>query len=237
LCLVTHVAAFTYNGVNQAGEARRVVTSNNPAVAGVSAFSASTRVTLTSPPQRPTAHQRIQIGYIQNGVSAGTVNYPPGRTRTVTVPTNDTVDWRGPGPTDEWPWYDQGSRDTGAGPSPWITTLTMADSPSVFYPAQHNPNRPADLGALNALGTAATSLSFVIRIAVRTLDTELGSDEFYFDEAHSVWAVNFAWPVVPGVSIVSMGGAWTVPPAPLRVSVDVVPTSINIAIPFLRFIP
>lgn len=223
--------AFTYNGTAQAAEPRVVIASTSAGAA----FQASTRVTLTSPPQRPTAHTNIQIGYIQNGVTAGTANYPPAGHRTVATPTNDTVDWLSnpAGPTDEWPWYDNTARDSGAGASPWSTTLVMTDSPTIFVPSQRDPNA----GDTTALTTAARSLSFIIRIAARTLNTDLHADTHYFDQSNSTWSVNFAWPVVAGVSIVTLGAAWTVPPTPSEVSINVVPTIINIRNPFLRWTP
>jgi hypothetical protein len=80
-------------------------------------------------------------------------------------------------------------------------------------------------------------LDFVIRTAVRTLDTDLQADKHYFDQGHSTWSVNFRWTVVPGVSIVTTGPAWTKPGSPKEVSVNVVPTATNHNAPFLRWVP
>lgn len=230
-------AAFTYNGTLQTAEGRQLIRSSG---AG-DAFHAQTKVKLTSPPEQPTAHQRIQIGYIQHGSDAGGATYAPAGRRTVTVPTASTVDWLSspctPGGTDDWPWYDQTARATGAGASPWTTTLSMGDAPALSIPAQCDPNHPANPNSGNALNTANETFSFDIRIAVRTLDNDLDADKHYFDESHSTWNVHFVWPMVPAVSIVATGAGWTVPPNASEVSVNVVPTVTNHNGPFLRWIP
>jgi len=229
------VAAFTYNGTDQAAEPRKFIGSD--AGGGGPAFKASTKVTLTSPPEKPAALQRIQVGYIQHGSDSGSATYDAGGSRTVTVPTTDTVDWYQPSATDEWPWYDQSSRETGAGSGTWSSTLTLVDSPGLSIPAQHDPNNAADPNATKPLITASETFAFVIRIAARTLDTDLDADKHYFDEANSTWTVNYVWPMVPAVSIITTGAAWTKPGGPSEVSVNVIPTSKNHNGPFLRWIP
>jgi hypothetical protein len=228
-------AAFTYNGTNQAAEPRKFVGSN--AGGGGVAFDASTQVKLISPPEKPAALQKIQVGYIQHGADSGSSRYDGGGLRTVTVPTTDTVDWFASTATDEWPWYDQGSRETGTGSGTWTGTLTLNDSPGLSIPAQRNPNNASDPNATKPLTTASETFAFIIRIAARTLDTDLGADKHYFDEAHSTWSANYVWPVVPAVSIITTGPAWTKPGSASEVSVNIVPTSVNHNGPFLRWIP
>lgn len=229
-------AKFTYNGTLQAAEPRRFVDSQG---AGGPAYHASTPVTLTSPPEKPDALQRIQVGYIQHGSDAGSASYAGGLTRTVTTPTADTVDWLsspgGPSPGDEWPWYDATARATGSGTDTWNQVLAMSDSPGLSIPAKFRPNIPADPNTAAAIVSAAETFSFSIQIAARTLDADLGADKHYFDEAHSTWSVNYVWPLVPAVSIVTVGPAWTTPGGPTEVSVNVVPTSTSHNAPFLRW--
>jgi hypothetical protein len=235
----SNCAAFTFNGGQQAAEPRTVV--NSHGAGGGASYGASTLVTLTSPVEQPTAHQRIQIGFIQHGSDTGSSTYLPTGTRNITAPTATTVDWLvtpcTPGATDEWPWYDQSARQTGAGASPWSATLSMTDSPTLFIPSQFNPNNAADPNRTNALSTALETFAFTIEIAVRTLDTALAADTHFFDEGHSTWAVNFAVPVVAGVSIVTTGAAWAAPATPTEVSVNVVPTSTNHTVPFKQWVP
>jgi hypothetical protein len=232
-------AAFTYNGTSQASEPRKFVGSRDGG--GGAAYSAVTPVKLISPAEKPTALQKIQVGYIQHGSDAGSANYattPAGGRRTVTIPTAGTVDWFSSSATDEWPWYDQSSRETGTGSGTWSKAdLTLDDSPGLSIPAQFNPNNAANPNATKPITTASEIFAFVIRIAARTLDNDLEADKHYFDEGNSTWQVNFVWPVTPGVSIVTTGAAWTTPASPSEVSVNVIPTSTNHNSPFLRWIP
>jgi hypothetical protein len=234
----SNCAAFVYNGTEQAPESRRRINSNG--AGGGAAYGASTRVTLTSPPERPTAHRRIQIGFIQHGSEAGSARYAPSGTRTVTVPAASGLDWLSsacnPGGTDDWPWYDQTARATGAGASPWTTIIAMSDSPQLSIPALLDPNHPGPTSA-NALNTAAQTFSCEIKVGVRTLDADLAANTHYWDLSHSTWSVNFAWPVVAGVSIVTTGPAWVVPASPTEISVNIVPAATNGNGPFLRWIP
>jgi hypothetical protein len=112
----------------------------------------------------------------------------------------------------------------------------MSDSPGLSIPALLDPNHPGPTSA-NALNTAAETFCFEIKVGVRTLDADLSANTHYFDVSHSTWRVNFAWPVVAGVSIVTTGPAWAVPASPTEISVNVVPTSTNHNAPFLRWIP
>lgn len=237
-------AAFTYNGTNQAAETADLVRSNGGG--GGDAFAASTSVTLTSPAQKPTAHQKIEIGYIQSGVDAGDATYattpPPRKKRVITIPTTTSVDWLtspcSPTANDIWPWYDASSRVTGTGSGSFTKIVTMGDSPSFGFPKQYNPNNAVDPNKSAALVSAQNSFAFKVAIAVRTLDTDLGADTHYFTEGQTTWTTNFLWPVTPGVSIVTTGPAsWTVPPAADEISVNVVPTATNHNAPFLRMIP
>ncbi|MBI3757310.1 MAG: hypothetical protein HY267_04970 [Deltaproteobacteria bacterium] len=232
-------AAFTYNGTNQPAEPRKFVDSQ--AGGGGAAYKAVTPVKLISPPEKPTALQKIQVGYIQHGSDAGSATYattPAGGARTVTIPTTGTVDWLAPSATDEWPWYDQSSRETGSGSGTWSKPdLTLEDSPGLSIPAQYNPNNAGDPNTTKPINTARETFAFIIRIAARTLDSDLEADKHYFDEGNSTWTVNFVWPVVPGISIVTTGAAWTTPGSPSEVSVNVIPTSTNHNSPFLRWTP
>jgi hypothetical protein len=231
-------SAFTYNGSNQPGEPAQYFDSDG---AGGPAFKAVTVIKLTSPPEKPTALQSIQVGYIQHGADSGSATYsttPAGHVRTVTTPTSTTLDWLAGVPTDDWPWYDTTARETGSGTGTWSTTVTMQDSPVLSIPSQYNPNNASDPNTSKRLSTAAAAFAFVIRIAARTSDTDLGAEKHYFDEAHSTWTVNYGWPAgPPGVSLVTAGTAWTTPGSPSEVSVNVVPTRTNHNIPFLRWIP
>lgn len=228
---------FTYNGTSQAGEPRKKVTSDSGADP---AFKAESKVTLTSPAEKNTAQQKIQVGFIQGYSDSGSSNYAGDIKRTVTVPTNTAVDWMSgitPGATDEWPWYDQSVRATGAGTGTWSTTFKMTDSPALSIPAEYNPNDAADANKNKALATAAETEPFPFRLGARTLDSDLGADTHYFDESDSKWTVNYAWPVVAGASIVTLGGAWTTPGAPTEIPVNVVSASIVGNGPFLRWNP
>jgi hypothetical protein len=114
----------------------------------------------------------------------------------------------------------------------------MADSPQQDFPGQFNPNNPGDPDATRVISNANNAFAFQIRIAARTLDNALSADRLYFDHGHSTWIANFAWPVVPGVSIVAFpAGSWQVPGSPAAFNVDVVPTVTNHSSPFLRWIP
>jgi hypothetical protein len=236
------IAKFTHNGTNQPPESVNKVVSNGGG--GGVAYKAVTIVKLISPPENPAALQRIQVGYIQHASISGSAMYatsPAGGTRTATTPTSDSVDWLGSpsavGATDEWPWYDQSARQTGPGNSTWSTTLTLTDSPALGFPAKYNPNDATNPNSAKPLSTANGTFSFIIRVGVRTLDADLGADKHYFDEGNSTWKVNFVWPLVPGVSIVTTGAAWTTPRSPNEVNVNVVPSSILLNAPFLRWIP
>jgi len=224
----SNVAAFTYNGTQQAAEPRQRVDSNG--AGGGAAFSSDTTITLTSPAQDPTAQQQIQIGYLQQLASTGSAAYMK-KTRTVTVPTQVTLDWYGPSAGDEWPWYDSSARTTGTGMGTFSSKLSMTDSPAESIPSQHNPNA----GDVTALTTCAAADSFALRVGVRTLDTGMGADQHYFIEGESDWKANYAWPVVAGVSIITTGANWKAPATPTEAPVNVVPAAINGNAPFLRW--
>lgn len=231
------VSKFTYNGTSQPGEPRKRVLSNGGG--GGPAYDASATVTLTSPAEKPDALQKIQVGFIQHGSDSGSATYSAGLTRHVATPTSATVDWlsstSGAGGTDEWPWYDATARATGTGTGTWSQTLKMNDSPTLAIPAQYKANDPSDAHSSDALTSASETFAFVIRIAARTLDSELDADKHYFDESNSTWSVNNVWPVVPAVSIVTHGTSWVVPPNPSEVDVNVVPTIINHNPPYFRW--
>ena len=230
-------AKFTYNGTKQAVETKVVVKSKTDD--GDPAFKAESKVTLTSPAEKPDALQKIQVGFIQHESDVGSSSYTGGLRRTVATPTSVTVDWltntTGLAATDEWPWYDTTARATGAGTGSWNTTLTMQDSPVLSIPSQYNPNDAADPDRNRGLTSATEAEGFVIRIAARTLDGDLGADKRYFAEANSSWRVNFAWPVTVGVSIVTVGPDWTRPGDPSEVDANVVPAVINANDPFMRW--
>jgi hypothetical protein len=202
-------------------------------------------VTLTSPAQKPTAHQQIQIGYIQTASEAGSAGYattPLGKPRAVTTPTSTTVDWLvtpcSPGATDLWPWYDSTSMVTGTGSGSFSDTITMGDAPSFAFPAQYNPNSATDPNKSAALQAGQDVFSFTVHVAVRTKDADLLADQAYFSAGQTTWTVTFIWPVTPAVSLVTTGAAaWTVPPSPDSLSVNVVPTATNHNIPFRQMIP
>jgi hypothetical protein len=203
-----------------------------------------TTIKLISPPEKPAAQQQIQFGYIQHGSTTGSATYsttPPGGKRTLTTPTANTVDWlsspSGAGATDEWPWYDSTARATGTGTGTFSKTLTLTDSPSSAIPTKFNPNKASDPNATKPLSAGNETLVFLIRIAARTLDTDLGADKHFFDESHSTWTANYVWPVVAGASIITTGGTWSAPASPTEASVNVVPTAINRNPPFYQWIP
>jgi glycosyltransferase involved in cell wall biosynthesis len=235
-------AAFTFNGTDQAGEPSQFINSNGGG--GGAAFTAETTIKLTSPAQKPTAHQQIQIGFLQGSFHAGSATYattPPGKKRNIVLPTTNSVDWLvtpcSPGATDDWPWYDQSARVTGSGTSPFSQKLSMIDAPKVGIPTQFNPNNGADPNATKALVSAADTDTFTLRVAARTLDPDLGANKHYFDQGHSNWSVNFVFPVVPGVSIVTTGPDWAKPANPTEVNVNVVP-AITLASPkFKQWVP
>jgi hypothetical protein len=230
-------ASFTYNGAKQPAEPKVIVQSKTDG--GDPAFKAETKVTLTSPAEKPDALQKIQVGFIQHASDVGSSSYTGGLRRTVATPTGVTLDWlaktTGPGPTDEWPWFDKSARKTGAGTGSWSDTLKMDDSPDMSFPSQYNPNDAADPDKNEALASASETSGFVIRIAARTLDNDLGADKRYFAEANSSWRVNFPWPVTAGVSIVNVGPDWTRPADPSEVDINVVPAAINANAPFFRW--
>jgi GT2 family glycosyltransferase len=247
LWVTTHVpgstaAAFTYNGPTEAPEPANRVDSHG--AGGGAAFTATTTVKLTAPPQKPTALQNIEVGFMQAGVDAGTADFPGAapavRHRTVTVPTTTTIDWLSspPSATDNWPWYDDTAKDRGTGSGTWARALSMSDSPQLDMPAQFNPNHPADPDATRGITAGHDTFAFQIRMGVRTLDTAMQANTLYFDHGRSTWAANYAWPVVPGTSIVAFpAGNWIVPSAPTRIPVNVVPTVRNHGVPFMRWVP
>jgi|HubBroStandDraft_4_1064222.scaffolds.fasta_scaffold03438_4 hypothetical protein len=229
------VGAFTFNGTQQPDEPARFVDSNGGG--GGASFSAVTTIKLTSPPEKPDALQRIEVGYIQNGTPSGSATYGAGLTRTIRTATPVTVDWLSNPPQggDKWPWYDTSAMATGSGNNTWSTTLSMRDSPKIPIPAQFKPTVPADPHSAAALVFGNETLAFDVCIAARTRDDDLGANKHYFDESHSTWSANFVFPVIPGISIVTVGASWTVPPGPSEVSVNVLPTIKDILIPFLRW--
>ena len=248
------VAAFTSNTTSQAVEPGNIVRSNDPlGHPNIDGFTASTGVKLTAPPERPTALQRIEVGFMQAGFDAGNAQFgaaPHVRQRQVTVPTNTTIDWLSVprSNNDLWPWYDANSRDRGTGSGTWARTLTMADSPTVTVPAQFNPNAAGhDPDAALAIANAHDTLAFQTFFAARTLDAALGANTLYFDHGHSTWAANFAFPVVAGANIVTFPAAnWVIPAKPTALDVNVVPTIINHSGPkagehfvtrYLRWVP
>lgn len=238
----SNCGAFTYNGSNQPAEPRKKIFSNGGG--GGAAFEGKTKVTLTAPTEKPTAIQRIQVGYIQHLTTSGSADYattPAGGNRTVVTPVALSLDWLSspcsPGGTDEWPWYDEDVRATGSGTGSWSKTFTLTDSPALSIPAQYNPNKTTDGNATKPISTTSASDHFAIQVGARTLDTDLTADKHYFDEAHSTWTANYAWPVVPGVSIVTTGTTWIKPGSPSELSVNIVPGATNGNGPFLRWIP
>jgi len=234
-------AAFTYNG-NQAPEPSKVVLSVGGGINA--AYDAITDVTLTSPTEKPAALQQIQVGYIQHASASGSAAYdttPPGKKRTITTPANNALDWLSspcsPGGLDDWPWFHKHDRETGSGTGSWTKTFHLDDDPAVAIPAQYNPNCASEPNRTKPLTSATITYAFVIRIGARTLDTDLGADRHYFDEANSTWSIDFAWPVVPGITIVTIGPAWTKPAEASEIDVNVVPANTNVQAPFLRWIP
>jgi hypothetical protein len=240
---------FIYNGPSQAPEPRVREISNG--VRGP-AFLAQTRVTLTSPAEKPDAQQHIQVGFIQHGIHSGTASYPQSNsssnlTRIVKIPATQTIDWLSSTPSthDRWPWYDAGhvggcpagtvSTSTGSGTSSWSSTLCMSDSPNMSIPASYNPNDATDPNGSQLLLSSVGSIAFVIRIGARTLDTDLAASRQYFDEANSTWKLNIHWPVVPAAKYVVVGPDWTIPASASKISVNVVPTVTNGNGPFLRW--
>jgi GT2 family glycosyltransferase len=239
------VAAFTYNGNQQAAEPASMVRTNG-ATPAQGAFVAQATVKLTAPAQKPTALQRIQVGFIQAGAQSGTADYPGAGTpptvhhRQVAVPTTVTVDWLSNPPvpaSDDWPWYDVTARDTGSGTTgTWARTLTMTDSPAQLIPSQANPNGGgADKNA--ALTASAGQIAFTNCIAARTLDTAMQAHTLYFDHGHSTWSAALTWPVAAGASAVTFpAGDWIIPATPTARSVNVVPTIRDILPPYLRWL-
>jgi hypothetical protein len=113
----------------------------------------------------------------------------------------------------------------------------MTDSPMLSIPAQYNPNRTTDPNATKAIVSASAQDGFVIRVAARTLDSDLGADKHFFEEARSDWAANYVWPVVPGVSIITHGASWTIPGSAAEIDVNIVPAVINGNSPFQQWLP
>jgi hypothetical protein len=207
------------------------------------AFVAESDVTLTSPAEKPDAVQHIQVGFIQEAYDVGVAFYQGGLTRSIAIPTIDTVDWltspKGPASDDEWPWYDndQASK-TGTGTILWRDTLQMSDSPADTIPKKYNPNDSSDLNSNKELESHNNSHqdSFDLYIAARTLDSELDADRHYFKQAHNVWEANLIWPVVENASTVRVFQKdWDIPSAPGEVNVHVIPARINGDVPFLRW--
>jgi GT2 family glycosyltransferase len=240
-------AAFTYNGSTQAAETANFIGSSLGGSGDPPAYKAVAKATLTAPAQKPAAIRQIQVGLIQSGQHAGDGTYdtvPAGKRRVITLPAMANIDWLGspcsPGMTDEWPWYDQSVRgQPGGGDSgSWTKTFTLTDSPGAGLPAKYNPNNGGDPNKDKALLTATDHDDFVIRMAVRTRDTDLGADKHYFEEGHQTWSVNFSWPGAAGTPIVTTGpNSWTVPTSPTEINCNVVPSiTLNVA-PFRRWIP
>jgi hypothetical protein len=73
-------------------------------------------------------------------------------------------------------------------------------------------------------------------MAARTLDSDLGADTHYFNEAGSYWWATFRWPVGSG-SIITHGTGWTRPSLATEIDVDYVPTQIDLNPNFAQFIP
>jgi glycosyltransferase involved in cell wall biosynthesis len=240
-------AAFTYNGTNQPAESAQRISSSVGGAGSDPGFKAVAAVTLTAPPQSPSAIQNIQVGMIQSGQHSGSSTYattPPGKQRVITLPATANIDWLvqpcSPGPTDEWPWYDQSVRSQpGAGDlNSWTRTFTLTDSPGAALPTEYNPNSISDPNRTKPLQTATDHDDFQVHIGVRTRNTDLGADQHYFDLGHQTWSVNFSWPAVAGTPIVTTGpNSWIVPAAPSEINCNVVPSiTLNVA-PFRRFIP
>jgi hypothetical protein len=237
-------ACFIYNGTSQAAEPRKFIDS---AAQGGPAFQAQVAVTLTSPAAKPTAQQRIQIGFIQSITHSGNALFPQNLTRVITTPSSTTVDWLSnpQSPGDLWPWYDSGhfpncpanadSTETGSGNAVWNGTLCMNDSPARPIPAHYNFNDPKEQFGRVGLISARDNFVAVIRVGVRTLDNDLAADTHYFDEANSNWRLNYHWPVAAGVSAVVLGPDWTRPPSPSEITVNVVPSITNHKAPFMRW--
>ena len=233
-------AKFTTNVTKQAKEPATYY--HTSGAGGGAAYQAVTNVKLTSPAEKPTAQQKIQVGFTQHGSDSGSATYnttPAGGKRNVVAPTADTIDWSSqpPGPTDDWPWYDTTARDTGSGTGTWNKTFTLQDSPACSIPRQHDPNNAADPNATKPVTAGAAAFAFVIQIAARTMDADLGADKLYFEQSRSTWTVNYAFPATPGVSLVAVGAAWAAPANPTLVSVNVIPTSMNHNSPFMRWNP
>jgi hypothetical protein len=235
---------FVYNGGPQAAEPQKFIDS---AAEGGPAFQAQTDVTLTSPAEKPTAQQRIQVGFIQSITHSGNALYPQNLTRVITTPTSITVDWLSnpQNANDLWPWYDSGhfascpantnSTETGSGAASWTRTLCMSDSPKRPIPAHYNFNDRNDQFRSVGLISARDYFDAIIRLGVRTLDNDLAADTHYFDEAHSSWRLNYHWPVAAGLSAVVLGPDWTRPGAPSEINVNVVPSITNHRAPFMRW--
>jgi hypothetical protein len=228
-------AKFTYNGKMELSEGRVLIDSDPSA----RAFRAETDITLTSPPEKPDALQKIQVGFIQHESESGFANYEGGLKRTLKLPASDAIDWlsspEGPSGSDQWPWYSSSASETGSGSGTWTTTLTMMDAPKLSIPLQYNPNHQRDPHWRAALTSASASAAFTVRTAARTLDTDLDADKHYFEQTRSAWTANYVWPVKPDVSIITLGGPWVTPGGPTEVSVNVVPAVIDSNPPFLRW--
>lgn len=236
---------FTYNGTNQAEEPFKSVDSNGGG--GGPAYRAETKVTLTSPTERPTAQRQIQVGYIQHLVQSGSATYattPAGRKRTVRTAGSgsNSIDWlsstTGPGRTDEWPWYDESARERGGGSGSWCKTISLTDSPTFLIAGEYSPNCAGNANKNKTLTTGSFKDSFTIFVAARTTDTALDADEHYFQQAHTHWTVNYRWPVaVPAVSIVTFAGPYFRPTAPSEIEVNIVPAATLGNRPYQRQLP
>jgi hypothetical protein len=102
-------------------------------------------------------------------------------------------------------------------------------------PAQFHPNDAADVNRTKAISSAAETTSFTLRMAARTLDTDLDADDHFFEQGRSSWTVDNAWPVVAGVSIVTSGPAWRIPGSATEIDIHIVPAVTNSNDPFLRW--
>jgi hypothetical protein len=237
---------FVYVGGRQRAQAAEPgVVLDSHTAGGPPAYTATSAVALTSPPEKPNAQQRIEVGFIQAGTDTGTANYAGGLTRTVMVPATTTVDWmlsasKGPGKNDEWPWYSKKSRKTGEGSGSWTSDppLSMADLPGLGVPTKYNPNDASAANSGNKIVSATETFSFTLHMGARTLNSALGADTHYFSEADTSWKANFVWPLAtPNLSIVTASAPWTTPAAPAEIPVNVVPTTTNHNIPYFRWNP
>ncbi len=239
-------AVFTYNGGLQNPEPSKLVEAAPEISSTYAAFHAKVDVVLTAPEKKPDALQQIELGFIQNGAASGTATYstnPAGLKRTLTTPTNNSLDWLDlpctPAPGNKWPWIDPEGNKTGAGTGTWSDFIDMFDRPSITIPAKYNPNNTSDPNTAADLATAAPSYHFKAIAAAHTKDTDLGADKRYFDYAHVNWSVDFRWPVpTPPTSFVTIKAPMQLSTAVTEIDVNVVPTITNCTYaPYARYIP